>query len=153
MLVHLPRLVQGMMRLSTRFAATDESSAEKTLLKMGRRLGGPDEKLLSNGEVRKAIARALSEGARQGSDAKIKDGAVFMRPWGFRAEEVALDNVFLFQGEKDPVLPAADARLLAQAIPHCRATFYPDDGHFSTFVNNVQDIRRMLISPAVIATS
>jgi hypothetical protein len=31
-------------------------------------------------------------------------------------------------------------RLLAQALPHCTATFYPDEGHLSTFVNHAQDI-------------
>ena len=153
MLTHLPWLALGMVRISTRFGGTDVSSVEKSLLKKGRRGGEPDEKLLSNGEVRRAFAKALSEGFRQGSDAAVKDGEVSIRPWGFRAEEVALDNMFLFQGEKDHILPAADARLLAQALPQCRATFYPDDGHFSTFVNHVQDIWKMLISPTQIATS
>jgi hypothetical protein len=37
-------------------------------------------------------------------------------------------------------MPAAAARLLAQALPHCTATFYPDEGHLSTFVNHAQDI-------------
>ncbi len=153
MLVHFPWLVQGMMRLSTRFAGTDESSREKWLLKMGKLLGEPDEKLPGDSEVRKAIAKALSEGFRQGSDAPAKDGVVFMRPWGFRAEEVAFDNMFLFQGEKDHVLPAADAGLLAQALPQSRATFYPDDGHFSTFVYHAQDIWKRLISPTAVAKS
>lgn len=153
MLAHLPWLALAIVRISTSFAGTDVSSVERSLLKNGRRGGEPDEKMLGNSEVRKAFAKALSEGFRQGRDAPAKDGLFFARPWGFRAEEVALDNMFLFQGEQDHILPAADARLLAQALPRCRATFYPDDGHFSTFVNHVQDIWKVLISPTAIATS
>jgi hypothetical protein len=40
--------------------------------------------------------------------------------------------------------PAALARLLAQALPHCTATFYPDEGHFSTVANHAQDILNTL---------
>jgi pimeloyl-ACP methyl ester carboxylesterase len=139
LVVHLPWLAQGMERLSNRLEGTDESG-EKKLIKKAKWLGGPDERLLSNNEVRRAVVRAFEEGSRQESNADAKDASVFAGPWGFRVEEIALDNIFLFQGEKDHVLPAADARRLAQAIPHCRATFYPDDAHLSTFVNHAEEI-------------
>ena len=41
-------------------------------------------------------------------------------------------------------MPVAPARLLAQALPHCTATLYPDEGHFSTVANHAQDIFRTL---------
>jgi hypothetical protein len=41
-------------------------------------------------------------------------------------------------------MPIAQARLLAQALPHCTATFYPGEGHFSTMANHAQDIFRAL---------
>ncbi len=47
---------------------------------------------------------------------------------------------FLWHGEQDRVMPVAPVRLLARALPHCTATFYPDEGHFSTVANHVQDI-------------
>jgi pimeloyl-ACP methyl ester carboxylesterase len=52
--------------------------------------------------------------------------------------------MFLWQGEQDPIIPAAAARLLAQALPHCTTTFYPNEGHLSTFVNHAQDIWKAL---------
>jgi pimeloyl-ACP methyl ester carboxylesterase len=54
----------------------------------------------------------------------------------------AFENLFLWQGEQDPIMPAA--RLLAQALPHCTATFYPNEGHLSTFVNHAQEIWKAL---------
>jgi hypothetical protein len=35
---------------------------------------------------------------------------------------------------------------LAQALPSCTATFYPDEGHLSTPGNHGQDILRTLSS-------
>jgi pimeloyl-ACP methyl ester carboxylesterase len=59
-------------------------------------------------------------------------------------EEVTFEKIFLWQGEQDRVMPVALARLLAQALPHCTATFYPNEGHLSTFVNHAQDIWKAL---------
>jgi hypothetical protein len=41
-------------------------------------------------------------------------------------------------------MPAAAARLLVQALPHCTATFYSGEGHLSTLVNHVQEIWKAL---------
>jgi hypothetical protein len=37
-------------------------------------------------------------------------------------------------------MPATLARLLAQALPQCIATFYPNEGHISVMANHAQDI-------------
>jgi len=144
MLVHFPWLVQALVRLSTRLMGSDEASIEKTLVRSGARLGAADHKLLGVPEIRKAFARAIAESYRQGTDANTKDGMVFSGPWGFRVEEIMFEKIFLWQGEQDRVMPVAAARLLAQALPHCTATFYPDEGHLSTFVNHAQDIWKVL---------
>jgi pimeloyl-ACP methyl ester carboxylesterase len=70
---------------------------------------------------------------------------IFSVPWGFDANQVQYERVFLWQGEDDRIMPVAAARLLAQAVPHCSATFYPSDGHFSTFVNHAAEIWGALI--------
>lgn len=144
MLVHLPWLVRALVRLSTRLRGSDEASIEKMLIRNGARLGAADDKLLRIPEIRKALARATAEGYRQGADASTKDGMVFAGPWGFQVEEITFEKVFLWQGKQDRVMPEALARLLAQALPHCTATFYPDEGHLSTFVNHAQDIWKAL---------
>jgi hypothetical protein len=45
------------------------------------------------------------------------------------------------------IMPVAAARVLAQAVPHCSAKFYPGDGHLSTFVNHAPEIRAALTGP------
>ncbi len=144
MLVHAPWLVQALFRLSTRLSGSDEASIEKRLLHAGERLGAADRRLLDNETVRKALARATAESLRQARDAATKDGLVYSRPWGFQVEAIPYQNLFLWQGEQDSVMPAAAARLLAHALPHCTATFYPNEGHLSTLVNHAQEIWKTL---------
>ncbi len=148
MLVHLPWLVRALFRLSMRLSGSDEASLEKKLVRAGMRLGAADYQLLSIPEIRKAFAQATAESFRQAADAGTKDGLVYSRPWGFQVEAITFENVFLWQGEQDRVMSAAAARLMAQALPHCTATFYPDEGHLSTFVNHAQDIWRTLTAPS-----
>jgi pimeloyl-ACP methyl ester carboxylesterase len=148
MLVHLPWLVRALFRLSMRLSGSDEASLEKKLVRAGMRLGAADYQLLSIPEIRKAFAQATAESFRQAADAGTKDGLVYSRPWGFQVEAITFENVFLWQGEQDRVMPVAAARLMAQALPHCTATFYPDEGHLSAFVNHAQDIWRTLTAPS-----
>lgn len=86
------------------------------------------------------MARATVESYRQGADAGTRDGLLFSRPWGFEAEAIPFEKLFLWQGEQYRVMPAAAARLLAEALSHCASTFCPDEGHLSTLVQHVQEI-------------
>lgn len=144
MLLHLPWLMQALVGLSTRLMGSDEASIEKTLVRNAARLGAADQELLSIPEIRKAFVRAIAESYRQGMDANTRDGMIFSGPWGFQVEEITFEKMFLWQGEQDRVMPVAAARLMAQALPHCTATFYPDEGHLSMFVNHAEDIWKAL---------
>jgi pimeloyl-ACP methyl ester carboxylesterase len=140
MLTHLPWLVRALFRLSMQMSGADEASIEKRLVRAGARLGAADQQVLANEVIRKAFAQATAESLRQARDAATQEGIVYSRPWGFQVEAVRGPHLFLWQGEQDRVMPTAAARLLAQALPQCTATFYPQDGHLSTFVNHVQEI-------------
>jgi pimeloyl-ACP methyl ester carboxylesterase len=140
LLVHVPWLVRALFRLSMRFSGTDEASLEKKLARAGTRLGEADQQVLHRPEIRRAFAKATVECLRQATDAATKDGIVYSRPWGFQVEAITFENLFLWQGEQDMVMPTAAARLLAEALPHCTTIFYADDGHLSTFVNHAEQI-------------
>jgi pimeloyl-ACP methyl ester carboxylesterase len=144
MLDHIPWLVRALVRLSTRLSGSDAASIEKRLVRNAARLGAADQTLLAIPEMRTSFAHAIAESYRQGADANTRDGMIFTRPWGFAVEEITFEQIFLWQGEQDRVMPAAAARRLAQSLPHCTVTFYPDEGHLSTFVNHAQDIWKAL---------
>jgi pimeloyl-ACP methyl ester carboxylesterase len=142
-LEHLPWLIRFFVRLSMRLTGSDEASIEKTLVRAGARLGAADHKLLGIPEIRRSFVQAIAESFRQGADENTKDAMIFTQP-GFQVGEITFEKIFLWHGEQDRVMPVAPARRLAQALPHCTATFYPDEGHLSTFVNHARDIWKAL---------
>ena len=140
---HFPWLLRALVR---RFLPTsaDEATVEKLLIRVEASVGEPDRRLLDIPEFRRELARGLAEGLRQGANGNIEDLVAQVRPWGFQVEEILFEKMFLWHGEQDRIVPVAAACLLAQALPHCTATFYPDEGHFSTLVNHAQDTWKTL---------
>jgi pimeloyl-ACP methyl ester carboxylesterase len=141
---HAPHLMLLYARLVQRMTGSDEASIEKYLVRYAARLGGADQELLSNPEMRGPIAQAMAESFRQGAAGNLEIVLAEGRPWGFQVEQIAFEKLFLWHGEQDRIMPIAPARLLAQMLPHCTSTFYPDAGHFSTIVNHAQDIFHQL---------
>ena len=139
-----PRLLLLYARLVQRTTGSDEASLDRYLRRYAGRLGAADQKLLSNPEIRGPIARAMAESFRQGAEGNLEVVLAEMQPWGFPVEQIAFEKLFLWHGEHDNVVPIATARLLSQALPHCTATFFPNEGHFSTMANHAQDIFRTL---------
>ncbi len=141
---HFPWLLQLYARLVNRMMGSDEASIEKYLVRYGPGLGTADQKLLSNPEIRELLVRAMAESFRQGGEGNLEVVLAEVRPWGFQIEQIACEKLFVWHGEQDRIMPIAPVRKLAQALPHCTATFYPDEGHFSTVANHAHDILRTL---------
>ncbi len=135
-----PWLLRLYVPLVQRLMGSDEASIEKYLVRYAARLGAADQRLLGNPEIRGPLVHAMAESFRQGEQAGLETALAEVRPWGFQVEQVAFEKLFVWHGEQDRIMPVAPVRLLAQALPHCTATFYPDEGHFSTIANHVQEI-------------
>jgi pimeloyl-ACP methyl ester carboxylesterase len=86
-----------------------------------------------------AFMASAAESMRQGLQGIAWDTHLCARPWDFSLEEICFP-VRLLHGEADRNVPAAVARKVAAAIPGCRATFYPGEGHFSTVVNHLDEV-------------
>ena len=136
----IPHLLLLYARLVQRLTGSDAESHEKYLARYATRLGEADQQLLSNPEIRGQIAQVMAESFRQGAEGNLEVVVTETRPWGFQVEQMAFEKVFLWHGEQDRIAPVAPVRLLAQRLPHCTATFYPDEGHFSTMTHHAQDV-------------
>jgi pimeloyl-ACP methyl ester carboxylesterase len=89
--------------------------------------------------VMKAMLTAdLLEAVRDGTHGITWDLEILARPWGFQLHVIPTD-VFLWHGENDTQAPVAMGKRLAGAIPHCRATFFPGEGHWAIY-NHWQEI-------------
>jgi pimeloyl-ACP methyl ester carboxylesterase len=88
----------------------------------------PDRALLAQPAVGAMFIAALREAVRGGLDGYARDEVLERRPWGFKLSDVDVD-VHLWHGGLDPYIPLGDAEHVARALPSCRPTFHPDDGH------------------------
>ena len=74
----------------------------------------------------------LLEAIRDGTHGITWDLEILAKPWGFQLHVIPAD-VFLWHGEDDTQAPLAMGKRLAGAIPHCRATFFPGEGHWAIY--------------------
>ncbi len=74
----------------------------------------------------------LLEAIREGTQGITWDLEILAQPWGFQIHTISTD-VFLWHGENDTQAPLAMGKRLAGAIPHCRAMFFPGEGHWAIY--------------------
>jgi pimeloyl-ACP methyl ester carboxylesterase len=91
-------------------------------------------------QVREVFSASLAEAFRGGGRGPAWELRLYARPWGFRLADIQLP-VHLWHGEQDANAPVAMGRHLAVAIPDCRASFYPGEGHLQ-FVDRLPEILR-----------
>ena len=103
------------------------------------RLAEADRQTLSNADLRSALIASSSEALRRGVHGAASDGFLYARPWDFDLRKIRVP-VHLWHGEQDTILPPVMGRYLASTIPNCRATFCPNDGHFSLPFNKTREI-------------
>jgi pimeloyl-ACP methyl ester carboxylesterase len=118
----------------------DDAMIEGRMLRISQWLGGQDEILMHNPEMRALLGRTMVETARQGAAANNEEIERLVRPWGFDVRQIRLERIFLWHGEQDRIMPAGPVRVLAQRLVGCRTKFYPDEGHFSVLVNRAGEL-------------
>ncbi|OGO50594.1 MAG: hypothetical protein A2148_04950 [Chloroflexi bacterium RBG_16_68_14] len=110
-----------------------------------RSLPEPDQVAMKRPEIMAIFKRDTIEAFHSGSRGAAWETLMYARPWGFRLEEITME-VHLWQGEQDKNVPPSMGRYQAGAIPNCRATFYPDEGHISLVVDHMEEILGSLTS-------
>ena len=101
----------------------------------------PDLMILSEQWVKESIKAKTVEAFRQGSRGLVHDFVLYSKDWGFMLNEIPeRTRLKLYHGELDKNVPIAIARTVSGQIPNCQAIFYPDEGHFSVYVNRFHEI-------------
>jgi pimeloyl-ACP methyl ester carboxylesterase len=112
---------------------------EHMLSILSGKVAGPDKIALKNKELIKALSVSFREAFHKSLRWPATDVVLYSRPWGFRLQDIRI-AVHLWHGEKDRIVPSEMGRYMARIIPDCRATFYPDEGHFSIILNRIEEI-------------
>jgi pimeloyl-ACP methyl ester carboxylesterase len=106
----------------------------------------PDKIALKNTELVGVLSNSFREAFRSSLKGPATDAILYSRPWGFSLKDIDI-GIHLWHGEKDRIVPPEMARYLARSIPHCRVTFYADEGHFSVVLNRIGEIWDIFARP------
>jgi pimeloyl-ACP methyl ester carboxylesterase len=96
-------------------------------------------------EVFAIMAADQREAIRAGGQGVIFDMKILWRPWGFQFEDV-LTKVYMWHGAADNLAPVMLARHIAEHLPDCEATFYPDEGHTDPLTKHIDEIMAKVVS-------
>jgi pimeloyl-ACP methyl ester carboxylesterase len=88
-----------------------------------------DRRVIGRADTAMAAVESFLTTAALGVGGMIDDYVTCCTGWGFDLREV-IGEVHVWHGEQDRFVPVAHARALAATLPRCRASFYPEDGHF-----------------------
>jgi len=102
---------------------------EDTAHKMMSSLPEADQEVLSDPQVKEVLLLSLSEAYRTGADGAAWEGAMLVRPWGFRLQDITIP-IHIWHGEADVNDPLQCGEYLRDTIPNTRTTFFPNEGHF-----------------------
>jgi pimeloyl-ACP methyl ester carboxylesterase len=116
---------------------------EKVLTSMAQLATEPDRSVMQSTQVKQIMAASFRESMHRGPAGAIHDLMLYAKPWGFDLQDIRT-RVYLWHGEKDVIVPSAMARHLAAAIPDCRSVFFPEEGHFSLVVHQMDKFFRTL---------
>lgn len=97
------------------------------MLRLGAAAG--DTGLRAGGAAGGVAVDGLLATLSGGVQGLVEDYLISCRPWGFSPAEVRTP-VCLWHGMQDRIVPVEHAWQLAAALPSCRASFDPDEGHF-----------------------
>ena len=124
----------------TRKYFVSEEIARRSMMKFTQQWPDPDRRAYAQPWVQDVMVSSLVEGFRQGTKGAAYEGKLISaRNWGFQLEDVQI-NVYLWHGDLDNQVPILEAKESAKKLPHCLATYYPNDGHISTMVNHSHEI-------------
>ncbi len=115
---------------------------ERMLSILSGKVAGPDKIALKNTELIKILSASFREAFRNSLRWPATDVVLYSLPWQFSLSDIRI-KVHLWHGEMDKIVPPAMGHYLANTIPDCQATFYPDEGHFSIILNRIQEIWRI----------
>jgi pimeloyl-ACP methyl ester carboxylesterase len=102
-------------------------------------LPAADEAVLERAEVRQTLAATMTEAFRQGARGAVHDIGLDARPWDVDLAAIQTP-VGIWHGHEDTLVPLAQGKALARAIPTATARLLPEEGHISLRVNHIAAI-------------
>ena len=119
------------------------SDAQKVLLMLQETASTPDKAIFSTPVFRNSCLDNFTESLRQGSTAVAWDLHLAATSWGIDLAGIQ-QPVRLWHGTDDRNADVVMGSYLADTVPHCRAQFMKNEGHYSLF-NHMERILQELM--------
>ena len=128
-----------------RYYTKDVETAREAFENGLENAAGPD-RAFKDSPGNELTVHMIREAFRQGMRGPSYEGRLLVGDWGFRLEDVTHPHVYMWHGDLDAQTPSAAARAMAARLPHCEATFFPDEAHASAVVHHTDQMLRTLAS-------
>ena len=104
-----------------------------------------DKDVLDIPSIEDIWIESITEAFRFGTRGPVKDSVLLTQPWGINPEKISIP-ITIWHGQLDCIVPINAARYFADRIPNCNAHFYPHEGHFSLWLNHMEEVLKTMIS-------
>lgn len=136
-----PLLYRGLLKVMQRSL---NNSPEKLLASFKPKLPSSDYAVLASPGRMEAYRQAAIEALRSGTRGPVWDVQLCLRKWDFSLDEIQMP-ITLFYGEQDKNVPLDVAKQIAASLPKARLRIFPDEGHISVAVNQIEAIAKVLV--------
>jgi pimeloyl-ACP methyl ester carboxylesterase len=133
---NVPWLVKLLLWRSSRLVRRDPEAAFEKLIAT---LPEPDRSALLQPGIKDKALQARIDSFQSGSRGHLWEMKLFTRPWGFRREAIQMP-IHLWHGDQDEEIFLSTAQDQADAIQDCQVTFLPHEGHYSLYINHIENI-------------
>lgn len=137
-----PWLHQVSLKLTQRML---HGSPDKLLETFKKTLPTADYVVLKSPGRMKKSCEASIEGLRSGTRGAAWDIQLYFRKWDFSLDEIRMP-LTLFYGEEDMNVPLDLTKRVAATLPTIKLVMYPNEGHISVVVNQIEAIAKALLS-------
>lgn len=119
--------------------------AETFWRQLSEQLPQSDKEAILGPQMLRLLSEELYEAFRHGAEGPNYEKELYSKDWGFKLQDISpAVHVHLWHGELDVNVPISMGRAVARAVPNCKATFYAEEGHYSTILNHMEEITTTL---------
>jgi len=144
LLYTLAHYAPWLLRLLLSYIAGNARKDPKSVLSLFSELCEADRALLAAPGGLQWLSEMVLGAFQQGTRGVAWDWKLEALPWGFALAEIKIP-VDVWHGESDTLVPLANGKYLAQAIPNCQAHYVPGEGHMSLLSNCFREIVGALV--------
>ncbi|MBW4539123.1 MAG: alpha/beta hydrolase [Myxacorys chilensis ATA2-1-KO14] len=141
LLKQFPLLHRGSLKVMRRSL---NSSPERLLASFKPQLPLSDYAVLESPGRMEVYRQAAIEGLRSGTRGAAWDIQLYLRKWDFSLDEIQMP-LTLFYGEEDRNVPLDLVRRVAVSLPQTKLMIFPNEGHISVVVNQIEAIAKVLV--------